>query len=122
MHNVARPQVSAKTPPGKKLNLGSGMFPKAGFINLDYRSDCGADVVHNLNVFPYPFAENSLTHIEADHLLEHLQQPFAVMREIHRMLEPGGTVTIRVPHFSRGFAHPKHEHGFDVSFPLYFTP
>ena len=29
---------------------------------------------------------------------------------------------MRVPHFSRGFTHPEHEHGFDVSLPLYFNP
>ena len=42
------------------------------------------------------------------------------MREIHRITKPGGTVRIWVPHFSRGFTHPEHKSGFDVTFPYYF--
>lgn len=106
----------------RKLNLGSGQFAKKGFVNLDYRADVGADVVHDVNVLPLPFPDNSFSHIEADHVLEHLNSPFAVMRELHRISEPGGTISIRVPHFSRGLSHPEHVHGFDVSFPLYFDP
>jgi hypothetical protein len=30
-------------------------------------------------------------------------------------------VYIAVPHWSRGFTHSEHSHGFDVSFPYYFT-
>jgi hypothetical protein len=29
---------------------------------------------------------------------------------------------VKVPHFSRGFTHAEHAHGFDVTFPLYFNP
>jgi hypothetical protein len=28
---------------------------------------------------------------------------------------------VKVPHFSRGFTHAEHAHGFDVTFPLYFN-
>ena len=31
-----------------------------------------------------------------------------------------GKVRISVPHFSRGFTHPEHKSGFDVTFPYYF--
>jgi SAM-dependent methyltransferase len=53
-------------------------------------------------------------------VLEHLEKPFEVMREMHRVLKPGGTLHIKVPHFSRGMTHAEHVHGFDVTFPLYF--
>lgn len=107
----------------RKLNLGSGEFHKEGFINLDYRSHVGAEVVHDLNgADPLPFEDNYFDAVEADHVMEHLQRPFVVMRELHRVTKPGGTISIRVPHFSRGFSHPEHEHGFDVTFPLYFDP
>src|SRR5262249_55505582 len=58
---------------------------------------------------------------EAFHVIEHLDRPFAVMKELHRILKPGGLLEIRVPHFSRGFTHAEHSHGFDVTFPLYFN-
>ncbi len=106
----------------RKLNLGSGEFPKDGYVNLDFRANVGADVVHNINQLPFPFPDNRFSLVEADHVMEHIEKPFAVMRELHRIVENGGLVSIRVPHFSRGFSHPEHEHGFDVSFPLYFDP
>ncbi|MEK7872749.1 MAG: methyltransferase domain-containing protein, partial [Chloroflexota bacterium] len=60
--------------------------------------------------------------VEADHVVEHLEKPFAVMKEIHRILKNNGELVLRVPHFSRGFTHADHKRGFDVTFPLYFNP
>ncbi len=104
-----------------KINFGSSGFNKEGYINVDIRSSVAPDVVHDLNIFPYPFDDNSADHIEMTHVLEHLDKPFLVMQELHRILKPGGTLYIAVPHFSRGFTHSEHSHGFDVSFPYYFT-
>jgi SAM-dependent methyltransferase len=106
----------------KKLNLGCGQFKKEGFVNLDISPLSEADVIHNLEDFPYPFETNSFTLIEAEHLLEHLSNPFRVMAELNRLLKPGGSLRILVPHFSRGFTHPEHKRGFDVTFPLYVDP
>ncbi len=103
-----------------KLNLGSGQFKKEGYVNVDLLPN--ADVVHNLNDFPYPFPDNSFDEVEGDHVLEHLQDPFETMKELVRVTKSGGLLSIRVPHFSRGFTHPDHKRGFDVSFPLYFDP
>lgn len=105
-----------------KLNIGCGRFPKAGFTNLDREALPGVDVVHDLRCFPYPFADGSVDQIEADHVLEHLGDAFGAMRELHRILAPGGRLTVRVPHCSRGFTHPEHRTGFDVTFPYYFDP
>lgn len=106
----------------RKLNLGSGEFPKEGYINVDFYSLKEPDVIHNLNLLPYPFDDDEFDVIEADHLIEHLQDVFQVMRELHRIGKQGAVVKIRVPHFSRGFTHADHKRGFDVSFPLYFDP
>jgi SAM-dependent methyltransferase len=104
----------------KKLNLGSGEFKKEGYINVDWQEFTDPDIIHDLNVLPYPFEDNSFDLIEADHVLEHLNDPFKVMKDLHRMSQDKGTIIIRVPHFSRGFTHAEHKRGFDVSFPLYF--
>lgn len=106
----------------KKLNLGCGHFKKKGYINVDYVKEIKPDILHNLNRLPYPFKKNEFNLIEADHLLEHLNKPFEVMKELHRILKDKGILKIRIPHFSRGFAHPEHRAGFGVNFWNYFNP
>lgn len=103
-----------------KVNFGASGFNKEGYINVDIRSSTNPDVVHDLDVFPYPFEDNSVDEVTLVHVLEHLNKPFEVMKELHRLLKPGGKLYIAVPHFSRGFTHAEHEHGFDVTFPYYF--
>jgi len=103
-----------------KLNLGCGEFKKNGYVNVDYYAVSEPDVRHDLNQIPYPFEDNSFSLIEADHLLEHLDNPFEVMKELYRIGDNNCVIRIRVPHFSRGFTHAQHKRGFDVSFPLYF--
>ncbi len=105
-----------------KLNLGCGAFKKEGYVNLDCYGHLKPDIAHNLNSIPYPFPDNNFELIEADHVLEHLEDVFGVMKELRRIMKPGGVLAVKVPHFSRGFTHPEHKRGFDVSFPYYFDP
>jgi SAM-dependent methyltransferase len=104
----------------KKLNLGSGELRKEGYINVDWNDITNPDVKHDLNKVPYPFLDDTFDLIEASHVLEHLDKPFTIMKELHRILKPEGRLIVKVPHFSRGFTHAEHSHGFDVTFPLYF--
>jgi predicted SAM-dependent methyltransferase len=50
------------------------------------------------------------------HILEHLDNPIEVLREVHRIMEPGAILTIKVPHMSsRGaWSHAEHKHAFNV--------
>lgn len=122
---AARPQIAGEASPHaaiSKLNIGCGAFKIEGFLNLDADPRAEPDVVYDLNNLPYPFPSGSFDVIEANHILEHLDDPFAVMTELHRLLAIGGLLVIRVPHFSRGFTHAEHKRGFDVTFPYYFNP
>ena len=105
----------------KKVVLGCGESRTEGAIHVDANPVAKPDVLHNLNEFPYPFEESSIDQIEAFHVIEHLNDPFRVMRELHRILKPLGRLHIKVPHCSRGFTHSQHRAGFDVAFPLYFS-
>ncbi len=106
----------------KKLNLGCGIDYREGFVNVDFHDHVKPDIVHNLNQFPYPFADGEFEFILASHIIEHLASPFDVMKELHRILKVDGTLHIKVPHFSRGLTHSEHKAGFDVTFPYYFNP
>ena len=92
-------------------------------MNLDVTADTKPDVVHNLNVTPWPFPENRFRAINAYDVLEHLDDLLAVMSEVHRICRPGGIVKITVPHYSnwRAFTDPTHRHYFGYSSFDYFT-
>ena len=104
-----------------KLNLGCGGVKKKGYINVDYNDIFEPDFNIDLDKFPYPFRGNYFDVVEAMYILEHLYNPFKVMKEIHRISKKGAEVIIKVSHFSRGFTHAEHKRSFDVGFPLYFN-
>jgi len=105
-----------------KLHLGCGEDYKDGYLNVDFHNHFKVDMVFNLNQFPYPFENSRFDEIIAFHVLEHLNDPFTVMKELYRIIKPEGILHIKVPHFSRGFTHTEHKAGFDVTFPQYFNP
>jgi ubiquinone/menaquinone biosynthesis C-methylase UbiE len=84
----------------KKLNIGCGTDIKKNYINLDSKKLKDVDVVHNLNNFPWPFKNNEFDLIEANHILEHLEDIPKCLREIWRISKKGGKVSIRGPHYA----------------------
>lgn len=93
----------------KKLNLGCGKAKKKGFVNVDLSLNCNPDVVHDLNIFPYPFSDNEFEVIYLDHVIEHLENPLAVLEEIFRISKNNCLVTVKCPHFSCNWLHPGHK-------------
>ena len=79
-----------------KLNLGSGLDIKKGWVNVDLDKRNGADVEHDLEKFPYPFKDNSVDKILMDNSLEHLEYTIAVMRELHRICKNGSQWGVRL--------------------------
>lgn len=83
------------------LDLGSGqrrLHPN--FTNLDIKPHPTVDIVadaHNL-----PFNNNEFDLVICQALLEHVQKPPGVVKEIHRVLKPQGLVYIEVP-FLQGY-------------------
>jgi O-antigen biosynthesis protein len=76
-----------------KVDLGGGLFPKSGYLTIDQE---GADINCDLNN-GIPLDDNSVGVINASHLIEHLRDPLKTMKEIHRVLAPGGWAFIEVP-------------------------
>src|SRR3989344_7832903 len=85
----------------KVLNLGCGKVRIPGSLGVDrVPIKDYVDVVHDLDRVPYPFADDSIDEIHFYHVLEHLHDPVRKLEEIHRILKPGGILSMRVPHFS----------------------
>jgi len=80
-----------------KIHLGSGKKYKEGYVNVDIEESVKADVYHDLNSYPYPFEENSAKEIIACHVIEHLDDQSTFLKELHRILKPGGVAIIECP-------------------------
>lgn len=92
------------------LNAGSGRRKHPGAVNLDRRDNIGADVVHDLNVVPYPFEDDYFDEVILSHVIEHLYDCFTCFAEIHRICKPGALVHVTVPHYTDWtyWRHPDH--------------
>ena len=99
----------------KSLNLGCGTDIRAGWVNLDVAALPGVDVVHDLNKLPLPFSDGEFEHINAKDVLEHVHY-VDVLRDLFRILRPGGTLAIQVPHFTSAdnFIDPTHLRLFSI--------
>ncbi len=108
----------------KILDLGCGNRKRPGAIGIDVNPDTDADIVHNLNQFPYPFEGSTFDEIYADNVIEHLDDVIKTMEELHRISKPGGLVKVIVPYFRARWAYvdPTHKHFFTVDSFSYFDP
>jgi SAM-dependent methyltransferase len=53
-----------------------------------------------------PFDEASFDHVFMNFVLEHCGDPAKALRELHRVLRPGGTITITEPDHGTSYFHP----------------
>lgn len=83
-----------------KLNLGCGKNHKEGYINVDKFGE--PDLRHDLESFPWPWEDSSISEILLIHVLEHLGQDtetyLNIIKEIYRVCKDRAMVHIAVPH------------------------
>ena len=108
----------------KILDIGCGNNKAEGALGIDISSDTQADVIHDIEQFPYPFEDESFDEIVSKQVLEHLEKPLEALDEVYRLLKPGGKMMIQVPHFSCHYAFRSlhHKHFFSYfSLDTYLT-
>ena len=96
LHNQYAQKLAEKDADDKgllKIDMGGGLFPKEGYTTIDQED---GDITCDLND-GIPLEDNSVGVLNASHVIEHLRDPIKTMREIHRVLAPGGWAFIEVP-------------------------
>ncbi len=111
---------------GVRLDLGCGEFKTPGAIGIDKRKLKGVDVVHDLEVIPYPFPDECASLLIAGHVVQQLKPWLFVdiMNEWWRLLKPDGELMISTPYAgSFGFYQdPANIKGFNEATWAYFDP
>ena len=113
-------EIDARKTPTLDVGCGNNKIPNA--IGIDLVPGTQADIVHDLNVFPWPLDDNQFEFVRLWSVIEHLRDLVAVVGEVYRVSMPGATVIIGVPHFSsvNAYTDPTHVHYFSSSFMDYF--
>jgi SAM-dependent methyltransferase len=102
--------LNAASPPARTLDVGCGINKYPGAIGIDRNPRTRADVICDLDCFPYPFRDNSFVRVRAIHVIEHVSDVIRAMEEFHRLAAPGGRVFLVTPHYTdfSSFCDPTH--------------
>ena len=104
---------------GEVLDVGCGskpyraMIPATRYVGLEYdtpraRASFAADAYYDGRTFP--FADGSFDAVLCSQVFEHVFTPEEFLREIHRVLRPGGVLVLTVP-----FVWDEHEQPHDFA-------
>ncbi len=82
----------------------------------------GVDMVHDLDVYPWPFPDNHFDVVYARDVIEHVKDIFQAMNEINRICKEEARVELIVPywHSSEAF-YPNHNYYFNTDALKLFT-
>ena len=99
------------------LDIGAGGVRRAAHVTtMDIRSMDQTDVVHNADVSPWPFADNSFDYIILSNVLEHVNDIGSVLNEVRRVGRGGAVVRCICPHFTNpcSYVDVTHRHALSV--------
>ncbi|MBI5086647.1 MAG: class I SAM-dependent methyltransferase [Acidobacteria bacterium] len=92
------------------LDVGCGINKLPGSLGIDRNPRSNADVLCDLDRFPYPFRDSSFDRLQAIHVIEHVSDVLRTMEEFHRLVRPGGAILLETPHYTdfSSFCDPTH--------------
>jgi ubiquinone/menaquinone biosynthesis C-methylase UbiE len=89
----------------KILDVGCGNAKTRGAIGIDFNAHTAADIVHDLNCYPWPLPDDAFDQIVCKHIVEHVADFVRFVEEVHRVARAGARVEIVTPHFSSRFSY-----------------
>ena len=106
------------------LDVGCGINKLEGSIGIDRNAASRADVLCELDRFPYPFRDAAFDRLQAVHVIEHVSDVIRTMEEFHRLLRVGGEAFIVTPHYTdfSSFCDPTHRWHLNSFSLRYFGP
>ncbi len=108
------------------INLGCGDDIKAGWVNHDQQHfRPGVDVAHDLEQYPWPWADDSADKVQALDVLEHLTDKMAPVNEIWRICKHGARVELGAPnglYSDMVYHHPGHRQSYHPGNFEYYVP
>jgi SAM-dependent methyltransferase len=91
----ARPQLSIlHWAPEYALQRSLASLPNAAYVSADLGGD---EAMQHMDITDVPFKDGAFDLIVCVHVLEHVQQDRQAMREMARVLKPGGIALLLVP-------------------------
>ncbi|MBI2108834.1 MAG: methyltransferase domain-containing protein [Parcubacteria group bacterium] len=109
-------------PDKKVLHLGCGNSKLAGAVGIDMLTFPSVDVVHNLDLTPWPLEANSVDVFFAHSVIGHLSSLVDFFNEVSRVGKNGSRIIISTPYFRSidAFSDPTMKHFFTSSSMDYF--
>lgn len=109
-----------------KVEIGGGVIPQEGFVNLDYMDHHVVDYKVNFNSDRFPYGDSVVDEIYSNHCLEHLQPGYNgflhCIEEMWRISKPDAYWYIRVPYFNthHTLSNPFHTNNIFNEYTFYY--
>jgi SAM-dependent methyltransferase len=87
----------------RRLNWGCGSYPEPGWLNSDFKEGPGVDFACDIRA-GLPIEDDSIDYVVSIHALPEIPYPelVDVLRELRRVLKPGGILRIALPDLDKG--------------------
>ena len=92
------------------IELGCGPNPDKEVIGIDLLELEGVNYVADLEAGLAMIPDNSVDELRSRHFLEHIENFDIMIRDIHRILKPGGIHFVVVPHFANPYYYSDYTH------------
>jgi len=106
-----------------KIDLACGNNKVDGYIGVDKVKLDHVDIVHDLNIYPYPFEDNSIDEMVCNHFIEHVADISKFIDECYRILKNKSKMIITAPYYTsiRAWQDPTHIRAISEATFLYFN-